>query len=52
MAEARHGIAAYFDFDNHERLHQALGYRAPRQAFAEALPLPKLRRGRKTTMPN
>src|SRR5262249_19741859 len=29
VAEARHGIAAYFEFYNRERLHQALGYRAP-----------------------
>ena len=40
VAEARHGIAAYFNFYNHERLHQALGYRAPRQVFEEALRLP------------
>jgi hypothetical protein len=40
MAEARHGIAAYFEFYNHDRLHQALGYRAPRQAFAEMPRLP------------
>jgi putative transposase len=29
VAEARHSIAAYFEFYNHERLHQALGYRGP-----------------------
>jgi putative transposase len=46
VAEARQGIAAYFNFYNHERLHQALGYRAPRQVFAEALRVAKLRRGR------
>jgi putative transposase len=46
VAEARHGIAAYFNFYNHERLHQALGYRAPRQVFEEALRVAKLRRGR------
>jgi len=33
VAEARQGIAAYFNFYNHDRLHQALGYRAPRQVF-------------------
>jgi putative transposase len=38
VAEARQAIAAYFDFYNHERLHQALGYRAPRQVFEEAKP--------------
>ncbi len=48
VAEARHSIAAYFDFYNHERLHQALGYRAPRQVFEEATPVARLRRGRKT----
>ena len=46
VAEARHGIAAYFNFYNHERLHQALGYRAPRQVFEEATRVAKLRRGR------
>jgi len=29
VAEARQGITAYFAFYNHQRLHQALGYRAP-----------------------
>jgi putative transposase len=48
VAEARHGIAAYFNFYNHERLHQALGYRAPRQVFEEAMPVAKLRHRRKT----
>jgi putative transposase len=51
-AEARHSIAAYLDFYNHERLHQALGYRAPRQVFEEATRLAKLRRGRETLVPN
>jgi putative transposase len=35
VAEARHSIAAYFDYYNRGRLHQALDYRAPRQAFEE-----------------
>ena len=48
VAEARQGIAAYFDFYNHERLHQALSYRAPRQVFEEASPFLMLWRGRKT----
>jgi hypothetical protein len=47
---ARHSIAAYFDFYHHERLHQALGYRAPRQIFEEATQTTKLRRGRKTAL--
>jgi len=46
VAEARQGIAAYFNFYNHERLHQTLGYRAPRQVFEEAMRVAKLRRGR------
>jgi len=37
VAQARHGIAAYFEFYNHHRLHQALGYRAPRQLLDEGL---------------
>jgi hypothetical protein len=37
---------------NHERLHQALGYRAPRQVFKEARLFTKLRRGRKTAGAN
>jgi hypothetical protein len=44
-AEARQGIAAYFS--NYERLHQALGYRAPRRVFEEAIHFLKLGRGRK-----
>ena len=47
VAEARHSIAAYFDFYNHERLHQALGYRAPREVFEGALQAAKLLRGGK-----
>jgi putative transposase len=46
VAEARQGITGYFHFYNHERLHQALGYRAPRQVFEEAMRGAKLRRGR------
>jgi putative transposase len=52
VAEARHGIASYFNFYNQERLHQALGYRAPRQVFEEAMRVAKLRRGRKTAGAN
>jgi putative transposase len=46
VAEARQGITSYFNFYNHERLHQALGYRTPRQVFEEAMRVAKLRRGR------
>ena len=35
VAEARAGIAAWFKFYNHERLHQALDYRTPWQVFQE-----------------
>jgi putative transposase len=52
VAEARCSIAAYFQFYNHERLHQALAYRAPRQVFEEALRVAQLRRGRKTAGAN
>jgi putative transposase len=37
VADARHGIGAYFECYNRERLHLALGYRAPRQASEEAV---------------
>ena len=46
VAEARQGIAAYFEFYNHQRLHQALGYRAPRQVFVQALGLSSSARGK------
>jgi putative transposase len=45
VAEARKAIAAYFEFYNNERLHQALDYRAPRQVFEEAAPLASSARG-------
>jgi transposase InsO family protein len=41
VAEARQSITAYFDCYNRERLHQALDYRAPRQVFEEAMPVPQ-----------
>lgn len=31
--EARHGLAAYLDFYNHERPHQSLGYRTPAEVY-------------------
>jgi putative transposase len=37
VAQARRGIAAYFEFYNHQRLHQALGYRAPRYLLEKSL---------------
>jgi putative transposase len=33
--EARHGIAAWMEFYNERRLHQALGYRAPMALWRE-----------------
>ena len=45
VAEARHGIAAYFNFYNHERLHQALGYRAPRRSSRKRYTLPSFGAG-------
>jgi putative transposase len=46
VAEARQGIASYFEFYNNERLHQALGYRAPRQVFEKACSPPVRRVGK------
>jgi putative transposase len=51
-AEARCNIAAYFKFYNNQRLHQALGYRTPREVFEETLRIAKIRRGRKTAGAN
>jgi putative transposase len=36
VAEARNGIGAWLAFYNDERLHQALGYRTPREVFEAA----------------
>ena len=46
VAEARQGIASYFEFYNNERLHQALGYRTPRQVFERIWSTPGLARGK------
>jgi putative transposase len=35
IREARAGLRAYFEFYNHRRLHQALGYRPPAEVFAK-----------------
>jgi putative transposase len=35
VLQARRSIAAYFEFYNHQRLHQALGHRTPRQVLEE-----------------
>jgi putative transposase len=37
VAEAKAGIAAYFRFYNHERLHQALGYCTPHRVWSSAI---------------
>jgi putative transposase len=37
VAEARHSIGAWLTFYNDERVHQALDYRTPREAFAGAV---------------
>jgi len=36
VAEAVSGLDRYFQFYNHERLHQALGYRTPAQVYGVA----------------
>ena len=46
VADARYSIGSYFTLYNHERLHQALSYRTPRQAFEEGTRPTSLRRGR------
>jgi putative transposase len=37
VAQARRSIDAYFEFYNRQRLHQALGYRTPRQVLEQGL---------------
>jgi transposase InsO family protein len=50
VAEARQGIASYFQFYNNERLHQALGYRTPRQVFENIRARLVLARGKMASM--
>jgi putative transposase len=47
VAEARFSIAAYFEFYNHERLHQALGYRPRARSSRKRCGLPILGAGKK-----
>jgi len=35
VSEARNGIAQWFDFYNHRRPHQSLGYRTPAAVYKE-----------------
>jgi hypothetical protein len=44
-----YGLRSHYHY---ERLHQALGYRTPRQVFEEALQVATLRRRRKTAGAN
>ncbi len=37
VTEARHGIKAYFEFYNRERLHQSLGYKTPEAVYRQGL---------------
>jgi putative transposase len=36
--ELERGLASYFDFYRYQRLHMALGYRTPWEAYAEGRP--------------
>ena len=38
VGEARSGLGRYFAFYNHERLHQALGYRTPAEVHFDPAP--------------
>ena len=36
VPDLERGLAAYFAFYNHERLHQSLGYRTPAEVYDRA----------------
>ena len=38
VPELRHGLARYYAFNDHARLHQALGYRTPAAVYAMPVP--------------
>ena len=40
VAEARMSLGRYFEFYNHERLHQGLGYRTPAEVYGVAVGTP------------
>jgi hypothetical protein len=46
-----YGIAAYFEFYNHERLHQALGYRSCARSSTRRRGLPSAGAGEKPLVP-
>jgi len=47
--EARQGLTRYLDFYNHGRLHQALAYRTPAEAYRDPRPLPRREKNKNKT---